>query len=197
MSDPLRVRMSGPLSVFAAGFREELLAARLFAGDCGQAAAVDGAPEPVDGRARRRAGRAWAVARSSGSCGERRATHAQLASARALEPLLGYLRGLGVVPPAGSREAPTPAGALLDRYAEYLRVGRGLKAATVRNYCNHARAFLADRERLTGDLALETLDVAAINDYVLRESRRVSVSSTQAAALAAAVAAAVPASGGS
>lgn len=25
MSDPLRVRMSGPLSVFAAGFREELL----------------------------------------------------------------------------------------------------------------------------------------------------------------------------
>jgi integrase/recombinase XerD len=65
---------------------------------------------------------------------ERRASHAHLASARALEPLLGYLLGLGVVPPAGSREAPTPAGAPLDRYAEYLLVQRGLKPTTVPNY---------------------------------------------------------------
>jgi len=66
---------------------------------------------------------------------ERRATgRVQLASTRALVALLGYLRGLGVVPPAGSREAPTPAGALLDDYAEYLRVGRGLAAETVRCY---------------------------------------------------------------
>ena len=32
-------------------------------------------------------------------------------------------------------------------------VGRWLKPGTVRNHCNHTRAFLADRERLTGDLA--------------------------------------------
>jgi integrase/recombinase XerD len=88
------------------------------------------------------------------------------------------------VPAAGSREAATPAGALLDRYAEYLLVQRALKPTTVRNYCNHARRFLGDRERVAGELALAALDVAAINDYVLRESRRVSVSSTQAAALA-------------
>ena len=99
---------------------------------------------------------------------ERCASHAHLASARALEPLVGYLRALGVVAAAGSREAPTPAGELLDCYARYLLVGRGLKLSTVRNYCNHARAFLADRERLTGGLALAALDVAAINDYVLR-----------------------------
>jgi integrase/recombinase XerD len=115
---------------------------------------------------------------------ERRATHVQLASSRALLSLLGHLRALGVVPAAGSREAPTPAGALLDRYAEYLLVGRGLRPGTVRNYCNHVRAFLADRERFTGHLALAALDVAAINGYVLRESRRVSVSSTQAVAVA-------------
>jgi hypothetical protein len=87
-----------------------------------------------------------------------------------MQVLLGYLRGLAVVPPAGSREAPTPAGEVLDRYAEYLRAGRGLKPGTVRSYCNHARAFLADREHRCGGLALETLDVAAINDYLLRES---------------------------
>jgi integrase/recombinase XerD len=114
--------------------------------------------------------------------GERRSSHRDLVSVRALESPLGYLRGLGVVPPAGSREASTPAGELLDRYADYLRLRRGVKASTVRNYCNHARDFLTDREQQFGGPALETLDVAAINDWMLRESRRVSVSSTGAAA---------------
>jgi integrase/recombinase XerD len=113
---------------------------------------------------------------------ERRASgRLQLASARALVPLLGYLRGLGVVPAPGSREAPTPAGALLDRYAEYLLVRRGLARETVRGYCNTARAFLADRERIVGELALAALDVAAINEYMLRASRRGSVCSTKVA----------------
>src|SRR3954454_19736974 len=94
----------------------------------------------------------------------------QLASARALGSLLAYLRRLRVAPPAGSWEAPTLAGALLDRYAEYLRVRPGLAAETVRCYCNTARAFLADRERIAADLALGSLDVAAINDHLLRYS---------------------------
>jgi hypothetical protein len=98
---------------------------------------------------------------------------------RGVQELLGYLRALGVVPAAGSREAPTPAGELLDRYAVYLRLRRGLKASTIRNYTQHARDFLADCERLLGELALTVLDVAAISDYMLRESRRVSVSSPE------------------
>ena len=85
------------------------------------------------------------------------------------------------MPPAASREAPTPAGALVERYAEYLLVRRGLAAETVRGYCNTARAFLADRERIAGDLALGALDVAAINDYLLRRSRRGSIASSKAA----------------
>ncbi|MGH2968955.1 MAG: tyrosine-type recombinase/integrase [Solirubrobacteraceae bacterium] len=112
---------------------------------------------------------------------ERRATgRARLASPRALVPLLGHLRGIGVVPPAASRNARTPAGALVDRYAEYLLVGRGLAAETVRCYCNTARAFLADRERVAGDLGLGALDVAAINAYLLGASQRGSVSSSKA-----------------
>jgi integrase/recombinase XerD len=52
-----------------------------------------------------------------------------------------------------------------------------LAAKTVRGYCNAARAFLADRERVAGDLALGELDV---NSYLLRRSRRGSVSSSKA-----------------
>ena len=55
-----------------------------------------------------------------------------------------------------------------------------LAAETVRGYCNTARAFLADRERVPGDLALGALDVAVINDYLLRRSRRGSIASRSA-----------------
>ena len=173
--------MSGPLSVFAAGFRDEMEGRGY-------------RPDTVAKRLQLLAHLSrWLVAHELGPAAldgvqiatfvaERRVSHTHLASMRALQELLGYLRALGVVPAAGSREAPTPAGELLERYAVYLRVRRGLKSSTIRNYTNHARDFLADRERLLGELALAALDVAAINDYMLRESRRVSVSSTGAAA---------------
>lgn len=180
MSDPLRVQMSGPLSVFAPGFMEELLRhgyrrgtaakqLRLMAHLSRWMLAHGLEPGELRGVELKR------------FVQERRASgRTQLASPRALDRLLVYLRGLGVLPPGGSREASTPAGALLDRYAEYLLVRRGLTPSTVRNYCNHARAFLADREAAGGELALETLDVAAINEYLLRASARVTVSSAQA-----------------
>jgi integrase/recombinase XerD len=71
---------------------------------------------------------------------ERRATgRVQLASARALVPLLGYLRGLGVAPPAGSREAPTPAGALLEAYANVGHCSSSDLGAHGFAVCGHAR----------------------------------------------------------
>jgi integrase len=57
----------------------------------------------------------------------------------------------------------------------------GAGGETVRGYCNTARAFLADRERPAGGLALEALDVAAIDEYLLRASQRGSVCSAKAA----------------
>ena len=111
---------------------------------------------------------------------ERRASgRTRLVAPRALDRLSAYLRVLGAVPPAGSREAATPAGVLVDRFAEYLLVRRGLNRSTVRNYCNDARAFLAEREAARGELALEELDSAAINEYLLRASARVSVCSAK------------------
>jgi integrase/recombinase XerD len=181
MSDPLRVHLSGPLSDFAAGFLDDMLGRGYRPGTAAKQLQLMAHLsrwlatrdlEPADLRR----------AEIQRFIRERRATgRVQLASSRALVPLLGYLRGLGVAPPAGSREAPTPAGALLDDYAKYLRVQRGLVAETVRCYCNTARAFLADRERIAGDLALGTLDVAAINEYLLRVSRRGSAGSAKAA----------------
>jgi integrase/recombinase XerD len=180
MTDPSRVQMSGALSAFAPGFLEELLRRGYRPGTAAKQLHLMAhlsrwmATQDLE-PANLRQGEIERFVR------ERRATgRVHLASARALIPLLRYVRGLGVVPPAGSREAPTPAGALLDRYAEYLLVRRGLNPSTVRDYCNHARAFLADREAAGGELALETLDVAAINGYLLRASARVRVSSAQA-----------------
>jgi integrase/recombinase XerD len=179
MSDPLRVRMSGPLSVFAAGFLEELLGRGYRPGTAAKQlqlmahlsrwmAAHDLELDDL---------RSVEIERF---VQERATSWVQLASTRALVPLLGHLRGLGVVPPAASRDARTPGGALLDRYAEYLLVRRGLAAETVRGYCNTVRAFLADRERIAGDLALGALDVAALNNYLLGRSRRGSIASSKA-----------------
>jgi site-specific recombinase XerD len=179
MSDPLRVRMSGPLSIFAASFFEELQGRGYRPGTAAKQlqlmahlsrwmAAHDLELDDLRGVEIER------------FVQERTTRWAQLASTRALVPLLGYLRGLGVVPSPASREAATPAGALVERYAEYLLVRRGLATETVRGYCNTARAFLADRERIAGDLALGALDVAAINNYLLGQSRRGSIASSKA-----------------
>jgi integrase/recombinase XerD len=181
MSDPSRVVVSGPLSVFVPGFREHLVRRGYTPGAAAKQlqlmahlsrwmAARDLEPEELRG-----------VEIERFVCERRASGRIQLVSARALVPLLGYLRGLGVGPAAGSREAPTPAGELLDRYADHLLVRRGLAGETVRGYCNTARAFLTDREQRFGDLALSALDVAAINEYLLRASRRGSVCSTKAA----------------
>lgn len=183
MSNPLRVNMSGPLSAFTAGFLEHLLARGYRPGTAAkQLQLMAHLSRWLDAHALEPA--ALDRAQIERFVGERRGSHVHVVSVIGMQVLLEYLRGLGVVPPAGSREALTPAGELLDRYAEYLRVRRGLKRGTVRSYCNHARSFLADRDRVCGGLALEALDVAAINEYLLRQSQRLSVYSTQAVAIA-------------
>lgn len=64
-----------------------------------------------------------------------------LRSGRAVGPLLGYLRGRGVVPPAEAVVPADPAGVLLARFGEWLAGERGLAPATVRSYLRQARPF--------------------------------------------------------
>ena len=74
---------------------------------------------------------------------DRRALYVGLRSERALWPLLGYLRGLGVVPAAAAVVASTPTEAVVERFARHLSAERGLASHTVRSYVSQVRPFLA------------------------------------------------------
>ncbi|ROO52669.1 site-specific recombinase XerD [Micromonospora sp. Llam0] len=91
---------------------------------------------------------------------------------RALAPVLGYLRRLGVVPPpAAVMAAVTPLDVLLSEYRRYLEDERGLAAGTVRHYLRCARTFLTG---LPGSLeeTLPGLSAGQVIDFVRDWSTR-------------------------
>ena len=139
--DPSRVRVRGPLALFAAGFADELarqgytplsarnqmwLLAHLSHWIERQGLGVDELrATEVDRfvRARRVSGRR------------------QLRSIKALRPILAYLRVLGVAPPPLST-SDGPVDEVLERYRSYLTVERGLGNATASGYVHMVRPFL-------------------------------------------------------
>jgi site-specific recombinase XerD len=179
MSSRAPVRVSGPLAGFATGFGEYLERRGYRPGPV-----ADQLWLLVDVSR-------WLAERGLGasdltaarveqfSAGRRAAGRARLRSARALDPLLGYLRGLGVAPTAVRLAPLTPSEALLERYVAYLLEQRGLAASTVRNYVGVARLFLFWLETATGTLALAELDAAGVIAFVLGESQRCSVGSAK------------------
>jgi site-specific recombinase XerD len=169
MSEPSRVRVSGPLEPFAAGFIAELEEAgyrpaaaamqlRLLAHLSGWMTSEGLGPadlvEPVVGRFRREYVVRYASLRGV---------------AVRMEPLLGYLRGLGVMP-AAEPVALTVAEDLLDRYRRYLLVERGLTAGTVRGYVDIVRPFIGSRVTQAGELELWELSAADVLGFVLEQS---------------------------
>ncbi len=91
---------------------------------------------------------------------------------RALEPLLRYLRGLGVIDTPLPHVDVSPLGAFVQEYRAYLRVERGLADSTI-----HARAVFAEEfarsERPQLDWhRLTARDVAS---YVRRRCRHASI----------------------
>ncbi len=170
--------VAGPLAVFAPGFGLELVARGYRPGS---AAAQLRLMADASG---------WLAARGLGPGDlteglveqlmdeRRRSGSSRLFSPRALLPLLEYLRGLGVAPPAVSVVA-TPIEELVERYSAYLLQQRGLALSTVRNYVGVARVFLAWREAAVGGLDLERLDAAAVTQFVLAESQRSCVGSAK------------------
>jgi hypothetical protein len=84
---------------------------------------------------------------------------------RALGPLLGYLRGLGVAPeppPAGCTAAETLAG----DSRRYLVTERGLADATVRAYLATARLFLGQLDQ-PGGLDLGKLTAGQVKSFAV------------------------------
>lgn len=99
----------------------------------------------------------------------RRESYVKLASLRALEPLLEYLRGLGVLPDSPI-EMSTEVERLLADYRAYLVGERGLAAGTVRLREQIARLFLVGQPEPL-ELALRRLGPGDVTRFVLAECR--------------------------
>ena len=104
---------------------------------------------------------------------ERRAAgYAGHVTGRALRPLLGYLRRLGVVPPAARPAVATAEERLLARYREYLLVERGLAETTADLNVRMVRPFLAGRATAEGGLDLGHVTAGEVAAFVVAESRQ-------------------------
>jgi integrase/recombinase XerD len=150
MKSPLRVRLSGPLQEFRAGFVGELER---------QGYSPIGATLQVQLMARVSS---WMQVEGlvceelTGEVFERFLTECRATgrrdyvTARAMVPLLAYLRELGVVLSALPARPSTRAGMLGERFGVYLSVERGLAERTVTGYVDAVKPFLAglDDDRL-------------------------------------------------
>ncbi len=165
MSNPSRVRVSGPLVPYVAGFRIELEAQGYRPNAVGCQLYVlahmsrwldskdlspgDLTPELV---------REFLVAR-------RAAGYTLWLSEKGVAPLLAHLRSAGAVPvPPPASLATTPSGCLLVEFRSYLADERGLAAGTVASDVYIARLFLATRP--SEALGLERLTPAEIVAFV-------------------------------
>ena len=166
MADVPTVEMSGPLGPFAAGFVDDMrrqgfgpVAVRkhtgLVAGLSGWLMAEDLA---LSGLSSEVAERFCAARREAG--------HTYLLTIKALDPLLGYLRGLGVAPPASPSASVGPVEEFLSRFRRYLEQERGLVPAAARGYVDKVRPFVA---RFVGPDGLELwrVDVAEVRGFVV------------------------------
>lgn len=167
MHDPSRVRVSGPLEVFAAGFAAEL--ARLGY----RRVPVVFQLQLVAHASRWLQGEGLAAGELSSEVverflAERRAAgYTNYVTARAMAPLLGYLRGLGVAPAASPREPVGAVEVLLGDYREYLAVERALTVGTVEGYVLAVRPFLDGRVRDGDQLDLAGLSAADVVAFVV------------------------------
>ncbi len=172
MRDLSRVRVAGPLAPSAEGFRRELqergyspfTAVRylqLLSHLSGWLGGRRGAVLPLTAagvdrylRARRGAGyRSFLTVRASG-------------------PLLDYLRRQGLVQAAGGKDAAAEGAAdgLLMRFAEYLRVERGLADVTIERRVLLAERILSAWQR-GGRADLRALTAGDVTAFVLERSR--------------------------
>lgn len=170
------VRVSGPLAPYAGGFSAYL---------AGQGYTPSSAADQLRLMAhlsRWLAGQgADAAGLTAGHVEEflavRRSSHVRLVSPRALAPMLGFLRGLGVVPQPPP-VAATNVDRLLEDYRRYLAGELGLAAGTVRLRTRVARLFLAGLSEPVEE-HLSRLGGEGVTAFVLRECPGRSVSAAR------------------
>jgi hypothetical protein len=166
MAEVSRVGVSGPLEPFVAGFVAELSRqgfqpvtvgkqVGLLAGLSGWLAAEGVAASGLSSEVAER------------FCAARRAAgHGSRVMLRALGPLLGCLRGLGVAPPASGPACAGPVEELLSSFRRYLEQERGLVPVAARGYVDKVRPFVARFDGLDG-LELWRVDVVEVRGFVV------------------------------
>jgi integrase/recombinase XerD len=103
-------------------------------------------------------------------------------SPKALAPMVGYLRGLGLAVPA-AKTPLSPTESLLARYCSYLLGQRGLVATTARGYVDMVRPFVATR-LVDGELHWMELSAADVIGFVRSTCHKRSVGSAKLAVTA-------------
>ncbi len=88
-----------------------------------------------------------------------------------LQPLLDYLRGIGVTPVPSPAPPATETDALLARYGGYLALERGLSAKTIARHVSAVGPFLATLD-LNGRPDLDWLTAVGVTDFVVAQARQ-------------------------
>ncbi len=92
-------------------------------------------------------------------------------TARAMAPLLGYLRGLRAAPPPVASLPATPAEALVTEFGDYLASEQGLAAGTVHHHRRFACLFLTELG-ITGEAELAGLTAARVTSFAVSQAQR-------------------------
>lgn len=141
VSDPSRVRFSGPLAPFASGLAQELSA-------LGYATTSATNQLQFAAHLSRWLDRVGADLQELTEAVldrflvERRRDYTSLYSRRALGPILGHLRSIGVVPEVVEVPPESPAQMLLAQFARYLARQRALSTPVVTAYLHWVRPFV-------------------------------------------------------
>lgn len=170
---PSRVRVEGPLEPYADGFRQEL------AGWGYSSSPAAGHLQLMAHLSRWMAdhdlGAGELTVARVGQFLEYRRTigrvHRRL-TLRGVDPVLGYLRVLGVVPEPEPEVAVGAVERLVEEFSGYLSDERGLAGSTVANYRRVAGAFLSQCRSGVDGLMVGDLDADDVIGFVLAEAGR-------------------------
>lgn len=166
ISNPARVRFTGPLGPIAAGLAAELTA-------LGYASTSAASQLQLAAHLSR-----WLHTRGLGAAeltgsviaeflAERRRDYTSLYSLQALSPTLAYLRRLGVAPPAAAARAPVSADEqLLARFRHYLLVERSVTVPVADAYLRWVRPFVQQLPRSEEQLAFAELDTQKVSRFL-------------------------------
>jgi integrase/recombinase XerD len=178
-----RIRMSGPLSGFAAGFAAELMQVGYTSlSTCDQLRLVAHFSRWLGGQGLGAGDVSEAVVEAFLLARRAAGYHAHLQQA-SLVPLLAHLRRLGVigVPAPVSR---TPAEQELERFREYLLTERGLTPAAAHGYVVLVRPFVADRIGTAGVVDPVRVTAGDANAFLVAATSRLGSKTVQRSATA-------------